>query len=239
MPKYPFLSDEWVDEARRIYAQAEAEAPLTEGVNLAPARINLIVSDAPFAPGPIQAHVDTSGGRLHIDTGHVDKPDVTISMAYDTARSLFVAGNAQSVMQAFLGGRIRVDGDLTKLLDPRIGIFPANPGMPGWAAPAAGTGLGGTAPATGALNAGSAGPAGSGPAGSGPAVDPDSPGAATPQERDPAPATTEVAVGSAVGPGAGEGPGEVGPAAGQARLGFALGPPGAQDIAARLQEITE
>jgi hypothetical protein len=126
MPKYPFLSDEWVGEARRIYARAQADGPLVEGADLVSARVNLVINEAPFAPGPIQAHVDTSGGRLQIDTGHLDKPDVTVSMGYDTARSLFVAGDAQVVMQAFLGGRIRVDGDLSKLLDPRTGIWPAN-----------------------------------------------------------------------------------------------------------------
>ena len=48
-------------------------------------------------------------------------------MGYGTARSLFVAGDVQTVMQAFLGGRVRVDGDLSKLLDPRSGIWPAAP----------------------------------------------------------------------------------------------------------------
>jgi hypothetical protein len=64
--------------------------------------------------------------------GHLPKPDVTVSMGYGTARSLFVAGDVQAVMQAFLGGRVRVDGDLSKLLDPRSGIWPA---APSWAAP--------------------------------------------------------------------------------------------------------
>jgi hypothetical protein len=127
MTKYAFLSDEWVGEAKRIYAESAADGAMAASANLAPVRVNLIVTDAPFSPTPIDAHVDTSAGRLDIDVGHVAEPDVTISLGYDTARSLFVQGDVQAVLQAFLGGRIKVDGDLTKLLDPRSGIFPGSP----------------------------------------------------------------------------------------------------------------
>jgi hypothetical protein len=126
MPKYPFLSDEWVAEAHRIYAEVEAAGGLA-GAEFSPVRVNLVVTDAPFSDRPIDAHVDTSSGRVTISTGHLPGPDVTVSMGYDTARSLFVAGDVQAVMQAFLGGRVRVDGDLSKLLDPRSGIWPAAP----------------------------------------------------------------------------------------------------------------
>ena len=90
----------------------------------------------PFSERPIDAHVDTSSGGVAISTGHLPGPDVTVSMGYGTARALFVAGDVQTVMQAFLGGRIRVDGDLSKLLDPRSGIWPAAPTS--WAPPARG-----------------------------------------------------------------------------------------------------
>jgi hypothetical protein len=128
VPKYPFLSDEWVSEARRIYSEAEASSGgVIGGRAMAPVRVNLIVAEAPFSASALDAHVDTSSGRLNIDTGHLANPDVTVSMAYSTARSLFVQGDIQAVMQAFLGGRIKVDGDLSKLLDPQSGIWPTPP----------------------------------------------------------------------------------------------------------------
>lgn len=129
MPKYPFLSDEWVAEARRIYSEAEATSAggVSGGRAIAPVRVNLIVAEAPFSAAALDAHVDTSSGHLNIDTGHLSDPDVTVSMAYSTARSLFVQGDIQAVMQAFLGGRIKVDGDLSKLLDPQSGIWPTAP----------------------------------------------------------------------------------------------------------------
>ena len=131
MPKYPFLSDDWLDEARRIYAEAETSGALPPGSGVAPVRVNLIVTEAPFSSSNLDAHVDTSAGRIEIGGGHVDGPDVTVSLDYVTARSLFVQGDAQAVLQAFLGGRIKVDGDLSKLLDPNSGIWPgAGPGAP-------------------------------------------------------------------------------------------------------------
>ena len=151
MTKYAFLSDEWVGAAKRIYAEAGTGGVTAGATGLAPARVNLVVTDAPFSPAPIDAHVDTSAGGFDIDVGHVPDPDVTISLGYDTARSLFVQGDVQAVLQAFLGGRIKVDGDLSKLLDPRSGIFPGSGGT--------------TAPGQGFANRG---PASQGPASQGP-----------------------------------------------------------------------
>jgi hypothetical protein len=125
MAKYPFLSDDWVTEARRIYAEVEAAGALSREPAPVTVRVNLVVNEVPFSPSPVEAHVDTSTGRVAIDTGHLPGPDVTVSLDYATARSLFVSGDVQAAMQAFLTGRIKVDGDLTKLLDPRSGIWPS------------------------------------------------------------------------------------------------------------------
>lgn len=148
MAKYAFLSNEWVGEARRIYAEAGAGEGVAESADLVPVRVNLIVTDAPFSPDPVDAHVDTSAGRLDIDVGHLPDPDVTVSLGYDTARSLFVQGDVQAVLQAFLGGRIKVDGDLSKLLDPRSGIWPASSGGGGFGAGPFGGGPSGAGPAS-------------------------------------------------------------------------------------------
>jgi len=159
MAKYPFLSEAWLAEARGIYADAEAAS----GIALppaAPVRVNLVVTQAPFSEVPVDAHVDTSGGRLAIDTGHLDTPDVTVSLDYATARSLFVAGELQAVMQAFLSGRVKVDGDLSKLLDPRSGLWPRSAGN---SSSVVGTTVGpGAGPGPGPGPSEGAGPAGQG-----------------------------------------------------------------------------
>ncbi len=51
MQKYAFLSDEWVGEAKRIYAEAGVGGAIAGATTLAPVRVNLIVTDAPFSIG--------------------------------------------------------------------------------------------------------------------------------------------------------------------------------------------
>jgi putative sterol carrier protein len=51
-----------------------------------------------------------------METGHLESPDLTITIAYSTAKAILVDGDAQAAMQAFLGGKIKVDGDITKMM---------------------------------------------------------------------------------------------------------------------------
>jgi hypothetical protein len=110
--QHPFLSDEWVEETRRIRAEFEGRTPAIP----VSVRMNQVINEVPFGDGVIHAHIDTSSGQLVVEGGHLEAPDLTITLTYDTAKALFVDGDAQAAMNAFLGGRIRVDGDITKLL---------------------------------------------------------------------------------------------------------------------------
>jgi len=110
--QYPFLSDEWVAEARKIRAEFKGKTPEIP----VSVRMNQIIRDVPFGDGTINAHVDTSSGELEMETGHLESPDLTITIAYDTAKAILVDGDAQAAMQAFLGGKIKVDGDITKMM---------------------------------------------------------------------------------------------------------------------------
>lgn len=112
MTQYPFLSDEWVAEARRIRAEFRGKTPEI----LVSVRMNQIIQEVPFGDGTISAHVDTSSGELEMETGHLESPDVTITIAYETAKAILVDGDTQAAMQAFLGGKIKVDGDITKMM---------------------------------------------------------------------------------------------------------------------------
>jgi len=110
---YPFLSTEWEAEARKIRAEYRDQAaapPLS-------IRMNVIITDVPFDPRKLQAHVDTSGGTLDIELGHLERPDVTVTIEYATTRNLLMGGDPQALLMAFLGGRIKVDGDISKLLE--------------------------------------------------------------------------------------------------------------------------
>ena len=112
MASHPFLSDAWIEEARAIREeyQDRVEPPA------AAVRMNQVITDVPFGTGTIDAHLDTSGGTTEIDLGHLERPDVTLTLDYASARSIFVAQDKEVAMQAFMAGKIKVQGDMSKLL---------------------------------------------------------------------------------------------------------------------------
>ncbi len=112
MPKYQFLSDEWLEEAKKIRHELSGDAP-------PPAhsvKMNQVITEVPFGEGTIQAHMDTSGGELEMDLGHLTDPELTVTLDYVTAKAILVDGNPQAGMQAFMAGKIKVEGDMTKLM---------------------------------------------------------------------------------------------------------------------------
>jgi putative sterol carrier protein len=115
--KYPFLSDEWTAEAQKIRDEYRGKG----GAVAHTVKMNQIITDVPFGEGTIEAHMDTSSGELEMGTGHIDGPDVTVTLDYDTAKAIFVEGNPQAGMQAFMAGKIKVQGDMTKLMAMQSG----------------------------------------------------------------------------------------------------------------------
>jgi len=110
--KLPFLSEEWTAEVRRLHDEVVTQStPPAQSV-----RMNLILTQSPLGDGTIDAHVDTSSGELIVDTGHLDSPDLTVTVDYETAKAILVEDDAQAAMQAFMSGRIKIEGDMTLLL---------------------------------------------------------------------------------------------------------------------------
>jgi putative sterol carrier protein len=112
MAKYKFLSEEWVAEAKKIREEFEGQSPAPAHV----VRMNQVITDVPFGDGDVNAHMDTSDGELKMDLGHLENPDLTVTLDYDTAKAIIVDGNPQAGMQAFMAGKIKVQGDITKLM---------------------------------------------------------------------------------------------------------------------------
>ncbi|MBI2709284.1 MAG: SCP2 sterol-binding domain-containing protein [Actinobacteria bacterium] len=110
-----FLSDEWMIEAEKIREELSGDAA-------APAhkvRMNMVIEGCPEGigtDGRVDAHMDTSEGQLRMDVGHLDAPELTVTLDYDTAKAIFVDQNPQAGMQAFMAGKIKVQGDMTKLM---------------------------------------------------------------------------------------------------------------------------
>jgi putative sterol carrier protein len=117
---YKFLSDEWIEAARKVREEVDSPAAAP-----APVKMNLVITDVPFGDGSVDAHMDSTSGELVLDTGHVDGPDVTATLDYETAKAMMVDSNPQAAMQAFMAGKIKLQGDMTKAMALQSG--PPNP----------------------------------------------------------------------------------------------------------------
>jgi len=109
---HPFLSDEWMTEARAIRERYAGQTPPVTTV----LKINQVVTDAPFGDGTVHSHLDTSSGEMVMELGHLDDADVTVTTDYATAKTIFVDQDPAAGMQAFLAGKITVQGDMMKLM---------------------------------------------------------------------------------------------------------------------------
>lgn len=116
MPMFPFLSDDWIGAAEEIYARAQADAAPAEGGAGPTITMNLVVKNAPFHSEEILANVDNRDGVFRISLGPLDGAEVKLTLDYKIARSILLDGDAQVGMRAFLTGKIRVEGNMTKLL---------------------------------------------------------------------------------------------------------------------------
>ena len=112
MTTYPFLSDDWVAEARKIREEYEGSG----GSMPHKMKMNLVITEVPFGDGAIDAHMDSTDGALKLELGHIDPADLKVSLDYPTAKAILVEGNPQAGMQAFMAGRIKVEGDMAKLM---------------------------------------------------------------------------------------------------------------------------
>jgi hypothetical protein len=110
VPKFAFLSDDWFTEVHKLVEEHGADAPAGN-----PVVVNVVVTDTPFGDER-QMHMGAKDGKGEMGQGIVDDADVTLTTDYATAKDVFVSGNQQAGMQAFMAGKVKVQGDMTKLM---------------------------------------------------------------------------------------------------------------------------
>ena len=108
---YPFLSDEWMTEAKAIREKYADQVPEVTTI----IRLNQVVTDVPFGDGEVRSYLDTSSGSMAMELGELDA-DATITTDYATAKALFVDQDQAATMQAFMTGKIKVQGDMMKIM---------------------------------------------------------------------------------------------------------------------------
>ena len=85
--------------------------------------VNLTITGTPFGDERMM-HMGARDGQGHWGIGHLDGADVTLTTDYATAKDVFVSGNPQAGMQAFMAGKVKVQGDMTKLMMAQQGGGP-------------------------------------------------------------------------------------------------------------------
>ena len=58
--------------------------------------------------------VNLSGGQFGL--GLAEGAPTKLSVPYDVAKAIFIEGNPQAAMQAFMSGQIKIEGDMTKIM---------------------------------------------------------------------------------------------------------------------------
>ena len=109
---HQFLSDEWMTAAKAIREKYADQATKVTTV----IRMNQVITDVPFGSGTVTAYLDTSSGDVVMDLGEIDSPDLTVTTDWETARKIFVDGDQAAGMQAFMSGKIKVTGDMMKMM---------------------------------------------------------------------------------------------------------------------------
>ena len=112
---YEFLSPQWMDAARAIREKyAEQAANVTTSI-----RMNQVITEVPDGvyEGPtLKTFMDTSSGSIVMELGELDVPDLTVTTDYQTAYKIFVEQDQAAAMQAFMAGKIKVQGDMMKMM---------------------------------------------------------------------------------------------------------------------------
>lgn len=102
---HPFLSDDWFSEVDKLRSEApEPPAALKD------LTINIVVEGGP--EGDRELHM-TAG---QFELGLADGAPTKLKVPYAVAKSMFIDGDQQAAMQAFMSGQIKVEGDMTKLM---------------------------------------------------------------------------------------------------------------------------
>jgi len=113
--KHEFLSDDWFAIVEKLVEEHGADAPAQANV-----MVNLVITETPFGDER-QMHMGAREGKGHWGIGHASDADVTLTTDYATAKQVFVSGDPNAGMQAFMQGKVRVQGDMAKLMASQQG----------------------------------------------------------------------------------------------------------------------
>ena len=112
---HAFLSDDWFAEVTKIFEEISPPVPDV----LQKLVINLRVKGGP--DGDVDARM--AGGQLV--KGFGEGAPTTLNIPYDVARKMLIDNDQNAAMQAFMGGQIQVEGDMSQVMAMQAGGPPS------------------------------------------------------------------------------------------------------------------
>jgi SCP-2 sterol transfer family len=111
---HTFLSDDWFNAVESLRDEAPEPAPAMKDLTL-----NIVVAGGPDG----DRELNLTGGQF--ERGLVADAPTKVTVPYEVAKAMFIEGNQQAAMQAFMSGQIKVEGDMTKLMAMQAGGAPS------------------------------------------------------------------------------------------------------------------
>ncbi|RMF16323.1 MAG: SCP-2 sterol transfer family protein, partial [Candidatus Dadabacteria bacterium] len=96
-----FLSDAWFEEVEKI-REEHGDVPVPDA--LAGIQLNVVVTEHP--EGDKEVHMNAG----NFDRGHIEGAPATLKIPFEIAKKMFIEGDQQAGMQAFMAGQIQVEG---------------------------------------------------------------------------------------------------------------------------------
>ena len=107
-----------MEAARAIREKYKDQAPKITVV----VKVNQVITNVPFGEGQVKSYMDTSSGEMVMELGELSDADATVTTDYHTARMIFVEQDQSAAMQAFMSGKIKVQGDMMKVMGMQTAI---------------------------------------------------------------------------------------------------------------------
>lgn len=107
--QHVFLTDGWIEAAKAAYDRNNVTVPYR-------IKMNQVITGCPFEPSEVRTFIDTSDGTMRTGKGEVEGAEVTLTTDWETSRKIIVEQDQTAAMQAFMSGKIKVTGDMTKIM---------------------------------------------------------------------------------------------------------------------------
>jgi hypothetical protein len=104
---HAFLSAEWFDAVDSLRAEI-GDPPVPAA--MADLKLNINVTGGPDG----DKELSLQAGQFV--QGPAEGAATKLTVPFDVAKSMFIEGNQQAAMQAFMSGQIKVEGDMSKLM---------------------------------------------------------------------------------------------------------------------------